>query len=48
MLSSSHPKIHEPLITGVSPYPTDQRQRQETAKHEGFWNPTRERIHVSP
>ena len=34
MLSSSHPKIHEPLVTGVSPRPTDQRQRQETAKHE--------------
>jgi hypothetical protein len=35
MLSSSHRKIHEPLVTGVSPRPTDQRQRQKTAKHEG-------------
>jgi hypothetical protein len=35
MLSSSHPKIHEPRITGVSPRPTDRRQRQKTAKHEG-------------
>ena len=35
MLSSSHPKIHEPLVTGVSPRPTDRRQRQKTAKHEG-------------
>ena len=35
MLSSSHPKIHEPRVTGVSPRPTDQRQRQKTAKHEG-------------
>ena len=34
MLSRSHPKIHEPRLTGVSP-PTDQRQRQKTAKHEG-------------
>jgi hypothetical protein len=35
MLSSSPSKIHEPLVTGVSPRPTHQRQRQETAKHEG-------------
>ena len=35
MLSSSPSKIHEPLVTGVSPRPTDQRQRQKTAKHEG-------------
>ena len=34
MLSSSHSKIHEPRLTGVSPRPTDQRQRQKTAKHE--------------
>ena len=34
MLSSSPSKIHEPLVTGVSPRPTDQRQRQKTAKHE--------------
>jgi hypothetical protein len=25
MLSSSRAKIHEPLVTGVSPRPTDQR-----------------------
>ena len=25
MLSSSPPKIHEPLVTGVSPRPTDRR-----------------------
>ena len=25
MLSSSHSKIHEPPVTGVSPRPTDQR-----------------------
>ena len=37
MLSSSHRKIHEPSVTGVSPRPMDQRQRQETAKHEGPW-----------
>jgi hypothetical protein len=35
MLSSSPSKIHEPLVTGVSPRPTHRRQRQETAKHEG-------------
>ena len=35
MLSSSPSKIHEPLVIGVSPRPTDQRQPQETAKHEG-------------
>jgi hypothetical protein len=35
MLSSSPSKIHEPRVTGVSPRPTDQRQRQKTAKHEG-------------
>jgi hypothetical protein len=36
MLSSSPSKIHEPRVTGVSPRPTDQRQRQKTAKHEGL------------
>jgi hypothetical protein len=36
MLSSSHPKIHDPHVTGVSTRPTDRRQRQKTAKHEGF------------
>src|ERR687897_3494915 len=36
MLSSSPSKIHEPRVTGVSPRPTDQRQRQKTAKHESF------------
>jgi|tagenome__1003787_1003787.scaffolds.fasta_scaffold20855750_2 hypothetical protein len=35
MLSSPPSKIHEPLVIGVSPRPTDQRQRLETAKHEG-------------
>jgi hypothetical protein len=35
MLSSSPSKIHELLVTGVSPRPTDRRQRQKTAKHEG-------------
>jgi hypothetical protein len=34
MLSSSPLKIHEPRVTGVSPRPTDRRQRQKTAKHE--------------
>jgi hypothetical protein len=34
MLSSSPSKIHEPLVTGVSPRPAHRRQRQETAKHE--------------
>src|SRR5215212_6405439 len=29
MLSSSRAKICEPLVTGVSPRPTDQRQRQK-------------------
>jgi hypothetical protein len=45
MLSSSPAKICEPLVTGVSPRPTDQRGARKTAKHEGhhgtFWNPTR-------
>jgi hypothetical protein len=35
MLSSSPSKIHEPSVTGVSPRPTDRRQPQKTAKHEG-------------
>ena len=40
MLSCSHPKIHEPLVTGVSPRPTDQRQHQKTAKREvALWVP---------
>ena len=34
MLSSSRAKIHEPLVTGVSPRPTDQRGARKTAKHE--------------
>ena len=29
MPSSSPSKIHEPRVTGVSPRPTDQRQRQK-------------------
>jgi DDE superfamily endonuclease len=32
MLSSSHRKIHEPLVTGVSPRPIDPRQRQENCE----------------
>jgi hypothetical protein len=42
MLSSSPSKIHEPRVTGVSPRPTDQRERQKTAKHEppvSLWVP---------
>ena len=34
MLSSSPAKICEPLVTGVSPRPTDQRGARKTAKHE--------------
>ena len=34
MLSCSPSKIHEPLITGVSPATTIGDQRQKTAKHE--------------
>jgi hypothetical protein len=29
MLSSSHPKIHNPRVTGVSPRPKDRLQRQK-------------------
>jgi anti-sigma regulatory factor (Ser/Thr protein kinase) len=36
MLSSSRAKIHEPLVTGVSPRPTNQRGARKTAKHEGY------------
>ena len=32
MLSSSPSKIHEPRVTGVSPRPTDQRQRQKNCE----------------
>jgi hypothetical protein len=39
MLSSSPSKIHEPLVTGVFPRPTDRRQREKTAKHEFSWQP---------
>jgi hypothetical protein len=35
MLSSSPSKIHEPRVTGVSPRPTDQRQRQENCETRG-------------
>jgi putative transposase len=31
MLSSSHPKIHNPRVTGVSPRPKDRLQRQKAA-----------------
>ena len=47
MLSPSPAKIHEPRVTGVSPRPTDRRQRQKLRntrvgsnpnyqKHEGL------------
>jgi hypothetical protein len=39
MLSSSHPKIHEPLAVGVSPPPTDQRQRQNCETRVALWVP---------
>ena len=29
MLSSSHAKIHNPCVTGVSPRPTDRLRRQK-------------------
>ena len=35
ILSSSPSKIHEPRLTGVSPRPTDQRQRQENCETRG-------------
>ena len=35
MLSSSPSKIHEPRVTGVSPRPTDQRQRQKLRNTRG-------------
>ena len=35
MLSSSHPKIHEPLVTGVSPRPHGPATAPETAKTRG-------------
>ena len=34
MLSSSHSKIHDPRITGVSHDPRDADQCQESTKHE--------------
>ena len=36
MLSSSHSKIHNPPVTGVSPRHTDRLQHQTTAKHGGY------------
>ena len=47
MLSSSPSKIHEPRVTGVSPRPTDQRQRQKTAKHEGGSSSLRSALRVA-
>jgi hypothetical protein len=35
MLSSSHSKIHDPRVTGVSYDPRAADQGQESAKHEG-------------
>jgi hypothetical protein len=35
MLSSSPLKIHEPRVTGVSPRPTDRRQRQKLRNTSG-------------
>jgi hypothetical protein len=35
MLASSRSKIHEPRVTGVSPRPTDQRQRQKLRNTRG-------------
>jgi hypothetical protein len=40
MLPSSRAKIHDPLVTGMSARPTDQRGARKTAKHEG-----RNRLH---
>jgi hypothetical protein len=48
MLSPSHPKIHEPPVTGVSPRPMDQRQRQKTAKHEGMFRRSTVRVSAMP
>jgi hypothetical protein len=39
MLSSSHPKIHEPLVTGVSPHPTDQRGARKLRNTRARGNP---------
>ena len=44
MLSSSHPKIHEPLVTGVSPRPHGPATAPETAKHEGCRRALRSRV----
>jgi hypothetical protein len=41
MLSSSHAKIHNPCVTGVSPRPTDRLRRQKlrnTSRPVGFQN----------
>jgi hypothetical protein len=39
MLSSSHPKIHEPRAVGVSPRPTDRRQHQNCETRVTLWVP---------
>ena len=40
MLSRSHPKIHEPRVTGVSPVPRTSDSARKTAKHEvTLWVP---------
>ncbi len=47
MLSSSPPKIHNPLVTGVSPRPTDRRQRQELRNTRGrVAEPRRRPLHL--
>ena len=38
MLSPSHPKIHEPPVTGVSPRPTDQRGARKLRNTRCFRN----------
>ena len=43
MLSSSHPKIHEPHVTGVSPRTS---AAPKTAKHEGERGMARARMRV--
>ena len=48
MLSSSHLKIHEPRVTGVSPRPTDQRQRQKPRNTRGQAVPSRPLPHRAP
>ena len=46
MLSCSHPKIHEPLVIGVSPRRTDRRQRQKLRNTRG--EPSEKETHGPP